>query len=50
MTKFAIALLFLLLTTAGISQTPEITINSVAIDNSCMYVRTIQGNMDTIRG
>jgi hypothetical protein len=50
MTKFASAFLFLLLTTAGIAQTPEITINSVPIDNSCMSVRTLQGNMDTIRG
>lgn len=50
MTKFACACLFLLLATVGLSQDPIITINSVAVDNSCMPVRTVQGNMDTIRG
>lgn len=50
MTKLLYVFLFLMLTAPVFSQNPLITVNSVAVDNTCMPVRTVQGSMDTIQG
>lgn len=50
MIKLLCALLFLIVTATGYSQNPVITVNSIAADNSCMPIRTVQGRMDTMQG
>ncbi|MES2132502.1 MAG: hypothetical protein V4506_09135 [Bacteroidota bacterium] len=50
MTKLVYVFLLLLLTGKVFSQNPVIIVNSIAADNSCMPVHTVQGNMDTIQG
>lgn len=32
------------------SQAPEITVNGIPAEDDCMYIRNVQGNLDTIQG
>lgn len=50
MIKLVYAFLFLTLSIPAFSQNPVITVNSIAVDNSCMPIRTVQGRMDTMQG
>jgi hypothetical protein len=49
MTKLVCAFVFFL-THFNLSSQIDVIVNGVAADSSCMYIRTVRGSLDTMRG